>query len=118
MAPAVPPVHGFRDECLKVKVQFSLGFAKPSPENPFAHPSSFGAPGTGGSFGFADPHAQVGYAYVPNQMGAHLEDPREAALRRAMYRSIGELDPFRGEGAPSGDPACRRAAVPRRRERP
>jgi len=93
MAPAVPPVHGFRDACLKVEIQFSLGFAKPSPKNAFAHPSSFGHPGTGGSFGFADPHAKVGYAYIPNQMGARLEDPREAALRRAMYRSIGDLDP-------------------------
>jgi CubicO group peptidase (beta-lactamase class C family) len=93
MAPAVPPVHGFRDACLKVEIQFSLGFAKPGPKNPFAHPSSFGAPGTGGSFGFADPHAKVGYAYIPNQMGAQLEDPREAALRRAMYRSIGEAGP-------------------------
>jgi len=94
MAPAVPPVHGFRDACLKAEIQFSLGFAKPSPKNPFAHPSSFGAPGTGGSFGFADPHAQVGYGYVCNRMGARLEDPREAALRRAMYRSIGETDPY------------------------
>ncbi|HSB21409.1 MAG TPA: serine hydrolase domain-containing protein [Anaeromyxobacteraceae bacterium] len=95
MAPAVPPARGFRDACLKAEIQFSLGFAKPGPKNPFAHPSSFGAPGTGGSFGFADPHARVGYAYIPNRMGAHLEDPREAALRRAMYRSIGETIPSR-----------------------
>ncbi|WP_292518401.1 serine hydrolase domain-containing protein [Methanoculleus sp.] len=94
MAPAVPPAHGFRDECMKVEVRFSLGFMKPDHENPFAHPTSFGAPGTGGSFGFADPHAGIGYAYIPNQMGIHLEDPREAALRRAMYRSIGEPDPY------------------------
>ncbi|BDG05658.1 serine hydrolase domain-containing protein [Anaeromyxobacter oryzae] len=95
MAPAVPPARGFRDACLKVEIQFSLGFAKPGPTDPFAHPSSFGHPGTGGSFGLADPHAEVGYAYIPNQMGAHLEDPREAALRRAMYRSIGETNPYR-----------------------
>jgi CubicO group peptidase (beta-lactamase class C family) len=93
MAPPVPPARGFRDACLKVDIRFSLGFAKPSPRNAFAHPSAFGSPGTGGSLGFADPHAQIGYAYVPNQMGTHLQDPREAALRRAMYRSIGELAP-------------------------
>ena len=75
-------------------MQFSLGFLKPSPRNPFAHPSAFGAPGTGGSIGFADPHAQVGYAYVPNRMGARLQDPRETALRRALYRSIGETEPY------------------------
>lgn len=90
MAPAAPPVHGFRDACLKVEVQFSLGFMKPSPKNAFAHPSSFGAPGAGGSFGFADPHAQIGYGYVTNRMGTRLEDPREVALRRAMYRAIGK----------------------------
>jgi CubicO group peptidase (beta-lactamase class C family) len=90
MAPAAAPVHGFRDACLKVELQLSLGFAKPGPKNAFAHPSSFGHPGTGGSFGFADPHSKVGYAYVPNLMGSKLEDPREAALRRAMYRSIRE----------------------------
>ncbi len=93
IAPAVPPVRGFRDACLKVEVPFSLGFSKPGPKNAFAHPSSFGAPGTGGSFGFADPHAQIGYAYVPNRMGAYLEDPREVALRTAMYHSIGEPYP-------------------------
>jgi CubicO group peptidase (beta-lactamase class C family) len=94
MAPAVPPAHGFRDACLKVEVPFSLGFSKPGSKNPFAHPSSFGAPGTGGSFGFADPHAEIGYAYVPNRMGAYLEDPREVALRTAMYHAIGEPYPY------------------------
>src|SRR4029450_9812096 len=29
-APAIPPTRGFRDECLKGEVQFSLGFMKPS----------------------------------------------------------------------------------------
>ena len=94
MAPAVPPARGFRDACLKVEIPFSLGFAKPSPGNPFARPSAFGAPGTGGSFAFADPEAQVGFGYVPNQMGARLQDPREVALRRATYRSIGEAIPL------------------------
>lgn len=49
-----------------------------------------------GSHGFADPHAKIGYAYIPNRMGAHLLDPRDAALRRAMYRSIGEGGSYRG----------------------
>jgi CubicO group peptidase (beta-lactamase class C family) len=69
MAPAIPPVHGFHDECLKVEVQFSLGFAKPGPKDPFGHPSSFGHPGAGGSFGFADPHAKIGYASSPIRWG-------------------------------------------------
>jgi CubicO group peptidase (beta-lactamase class C family) len=99
MAPAVPAVHGFYDECLKVDVQFSLGFMKPSEKDPFAHPSAYGAPGTGGSIGFADPHAKIGFAYVPNRWGFYLSDPRSAALRTAMYRSIGETNPFREKGA-------------------
>ncbi len=92
MGPAVPPLHGFYDECLKVEVPFSLGFSKPSS----AHPSAFGAPGAGGSMGFADPQAKVGYGYVLNRMGTYLEDPRDLALRTAMYQSIGETPPFHG----------------------
>jgi len=89
MAPPVAPLHGFRDVALKVEIPFSLGFAKPSPKNPFGSPSSFGAPGSGGSFGFADPQAEIGYGYVLNGMGTSLTDPRDLALRNAMYRSIG-----------------------------
>lgn len=90
MAPAVPPLHGFRDECLKVEVQFSLGFTKPDPENRFGSPSAFGAPGAGGSFGFADPETGIGYGYVMNRMKPHFEDPRDKALRDALYRALGE----------------------------
>ncbi len=93
MAP-VAPVHGFRDGALKADVRFSLGFAKPGPKNPFGHPSSFGMPGFGGSFGFADPQAEIGYGYVLNRQGTYFMDPRDLALRTAMYRSIGEIDPY------------------------
>lgn len=89
MAPPVAPLHGFRDGALKVEILYSLGFAKPSPENPFGSPSSFGFPGMGGSFGFADPQAEIGYGYVLNGMGTSMSDPRDLALRTAMYRSIG-----------------------------
>ena len=94
MAPAVRPLHGFYDEVMKVEVPFSLGFMKPSPKYPFGHPNAFGAPGAGGSAGFADPQARVGYAYVLNRLGTYLEDPRERALRTAFYRSIGETPSF------------------------
>jgi len=96
VAPPVAPLHGFRDGALKVETPFSLGFSKPSPKNPFGSPSSFGAPGSGGSFGFADPQAKIGYGYVLNGMGTSLVDPRDLALRTAMYRSIGETDPYHG----------------------
>ena len=88
-APAIPPTRGFYDECLKGEVQFSLGFMKPSFSWPFGSPSSFGSPGSGGSMGFADPAARVGYAYVTCQMGTAITgDPRDVALRDALYASL------------------------------
>ena len=89
-APATPPARGFYDECLKGDgVQFSLGFMKPSTVWPFGSASSFGSPGSGGSLGFADPTAGVGYAYVTSQMGTRLTgDPRDVALRDALYSAI------------------------------
>jgi CubicO group peptidase (beta-lactamase class C family) len=89
-APAIPPSRGFFDECLKGEVRFSLGFMKPSPGWPFGSPSSFGSPGFGGALGFADPSAGIGYAYVTSQMGTRpTGDPREVALRDAVYSAIG-----------------------------
>lgn len=85
MAPPLPPALGFYDACMKGEVRFSLGFCKPGPSSPFGHVTSFGHPGAGGSFAFADPEAGIGYAYVTNRMGTTLPfDPREVALRAAM----------------------------------
>ena len=83
---AVPSMHGFYDECIKGDAEFSLGFMKPNRGFPFGSPSSFGFPGAGGSFGFADPEAQVGYGYIPNRKGVTMGgDPRDVALRHALY---------------------------------
>ena len=89
-APAIPPTRGFYDECLKSDgVQFSLGFMKSTAVWPFGGARSFGSPGAGGSLGFADPDAGVGYAYVTSQMGTALTgDPREVALRNALYSAL------------------------------
>jgi CubicO group peptidase (beta-lactamase class C family) len=88
MAPPVAPARGFHDEALKIDARFSLGLAKPSPDDPFGPPSAFGHPGAGGSFGFADPEAQIGYGYVPNRMDTYLIDPRDRALRKALYACL------------------------------
>ena len=88
-ARAVPATRGFYDECLHGEVQFSLGFMKPSPLWPFGSPSAFGAPGSGGALGFADPETGIGYGYVTSQSGTTLTgDPREVALRDALYSVI------------------------------
>jgi len=94
-APAVPPSRGFYDECMKADgVQFSLGFMKPSTAFPFGSPSSFGAPGAGGAMGFADPEHGIGYGYVTAKMGTSLRgDPRDVALRDAIYASAGSARP-------------------------
>lgn len=85
-APAIPASNGFYDECMMGETQFSLGFMKTNPVFPFGNPGSFGAPGAGGSLGFADPQAQIGYGYVPNRKGVTFTgDPRDVAIRNALY---------------------------------
>ena len=89
-APPIPPTHGFFDECLKGEVHFSLGFMKPCQNWRFgSSPRSFGSPGSGGSLGFADPDAGLGYAYVTSQMGTTFTgDPRDVALRGALHAAL------------------------------
>jgi CubicO group peptidase (beta-lactamase class C family) len=76
---------------------FSLGFLRPGPDGAFGFsPRSFGAPGAGGSFAFGDPDLRLGYAYVMNKLDFYLvDDPREKALRDAVYRAIARLRPPR-----------------------
>jgi CubicO group peptidase (beta-lactamase class C family) len=87
---APPVVSNPVDEVLGVPSYFSLGFLRPGPDMAFgSSPRAFGAPGAGGSFAFADPDAHLGYAYVMNKLDFYLEnDPREKALRDAVYRAI------------------------------
>jgi CubicO group peptidase (beta-lactamase class C family) len=89
-APAIPPAHGFYDECMKSHgIQFSLGFMKSTAALPFGSASSFGSPGAGGALGFADPAMGLGYAYVTSRMGTRLAgDPRDVALRKALESAI------------------------------
>ena len=89
-APPRVPSGGTEDLVLRVNAMFSLGFSKPSPDAPFgSSAASFGHPGAGGSFAFADPDAEVSFAYAMNRMGLYLvDDPREKALRDAVYRGV------------------------------
>jgi CubicO group peptidase (beta-lactamase class C family) len=88
--PARPPSGGLMDMVLGVETIFSLGYAKPFPDFKFGmNNEAFGTPGAGGSFCFADPAAQIGFAYAMNKTGFYLwDDPREKSLRDAVYRCI------------------------------
>jgi len=90
-APPEPPSADRRDQVLKLDIHFALGFLRPSDAYRFGSSDrAFGAPGAGGSLAFADPDAQIGYAYAPNRMGmALLGDAREQALQDALYRCLG-----------------------------
>ena len=92
-----PPVERGKDMVLGIPSYFSLGFLRPGPTGWFGSSGrAFGAPGAGGSFGFADPDAHLGYAYVMNKLDFYLsDDPREKALRDAIYRAIGAAAPAR-----------------------
>jgi CubicO group peptidase (beta-lactamase class C family) len=94
---APPEVARPRDEVLGVPSYFSLGFLRPGPNVSFGSSArALGAPGAGGSFAFADPDARLGYAYVMNKLDFYLEDdPREKALRDAVYRAIARHRPER-----------------------
>jgi CubicO group peptidase (beta-lactamase class C family) len=88
-----PDVARPRDEVLGIPSWFSLGFLRPGPDVLFgSSPRAFGAPGAGGSFGFADPDARLGFAYVMNNLDFYMgDDPREKALRDGVHRAVGRL---------------------------
>ncbi len=92
-APPVPPRSGWRDEVLMTDQCYALGFLRPLGHTQFGSSGrAFGFAGAGGSFAFADPDARIGYAYAPNRMGVYpFDDPRELALRTALYRGLGRL---------------------------
>jgi CubicO group peptidase (beta-lactamase class C family) len=78
------------DEVLLVPTRFSTGFMLPQAHDPIGPNShAFGHPGAGGSLGFADPDAKVGFGYTMNKMGPYiLIDPRTRCLIEALYASL------------------------------
>jgi CubicO group peptidase (beta-lactamase class C family) len=61
-----------RDESLGMETRFGLGFWLDRDGGMGPNPRTFGHPGAGGSVGFADPDAKVGFGYVMNQMKVGL----------------------------------------------
>jgi CubicO group peptidase (beta-lactamase class C family) len=80
------------DRVLIVRSSFGLGVALPSDVARFGPTGNgFGHDGAGGSVGFADRRAGIGFGYVMNQMGMSLGvDRRVDGLVRAVYTALGE----------------------------
>jgi len=71
--------------------RFGLGFALPPKGIGIGSSSTtaFGHPGAGGSIGFADPDAHLGFGYTMNQIQAAIPpDPRALRLIDALYASL------------------------------
>lgn len=74
------------DRILHRTSRFAHGFQLPIPERGFGpNTESFGHFGAGGSVGFCDPTAKVGFGYVMNQMGPRWQNPRNRALIESLY---------------------------------
>ncbi|RKT54253.1 serine hydrolase domain-containing protein [Saccharothrix australiensis] len=67
----------------------SLGFWRSCPPMPLLGPGSFGHPGSGGSIGFADPDAGVGFGYVTNHWSFRVGEPRASNLAEAVGACLG-----------------------------
>lgn len=93
VAPPICPSGGSRDAVLKIDTNYSFGFSRPSDGFRFgADEQAFGCPGAGGSFGMADPAKQMSFAYLTNTMSFRIfDDPRERAVREAVYRCIDSI---------------------------
>ena len=77
------------DAVLVFDIPFGLGFMRNSDFAKLGSDSSFGHYGAGGSVGFADHEANIGFGYVMNKMDLGIAgDPRTAALIDAVYESL------------------------------
>jgi CubicO group peptidase (beta-lactamase class C family) len=74
-----------------LRTRFGLGYFMTHPGVPFGpNPRAFGHPGAGGSVGFADPDARLGFGYAMNQMqGTIFAGSHGFALIEAAYRCLG-----------------------------
>jgi CubicO group peptidase (beta-lactamase class C family) len=85
------PQRGGPDLVLPLPTKHSLGYQLGTEAEPIGpNPRAFGHSGAGGSFGFADPEAQVAFGYAMNRMesGLFLIGPRATALMNAVFASL------------------------------
>jgi len=67
-------------------MRFARGFGLNTESHYGSNPNAFGHAGAGGSLGFADPEAKVGFGYAMNQMQVNPDDElRSSNLVSALY---------------------------------
>jgi len=77
------------DKIILVPSRYGLGFTLPPMLAQGCGNGAFGHPGAGGSLGFADPEARLGFGYVMNRMQLGPKaDPRAHALVKATVRCL------------------------------
>ena len=77
------------DAVLMLPTRFGLGFALPPTLGEHVPAGAIGHPGAGGSLGFADPAAGVGFGYVMNRMKLGVTgDERSSGLVTALYNCL------------------------------
>jgi CubicO group peptidase (beta-lactamase class C family) len=67
----------------------SLGFWRACPPMPMLGSGSFGHPGSGGSIGFGDPDARVGFGYQTNLWSWNIAETRASSLAAAVRGCLG-----------------------------
>lgn len=80
-----------QDEVLPLVTKIACGFMlSPDHEPCGPNPRAFNHAGAGGSLGYCDPEAKIGFGYAMNNMhtGAWLVDPRARRLVDAVYASL------------------------------
>lgn len=84
--------HGEDAVLFGLPSRFGLGFMLDLPENRIVPQGDmFGHPGAGGSIGFGDPEAGIGFGYVMNKMIVppdYFIDPRWRGLVEATYAAL------------------------------
>ena len=94
MERAIEPQTSGPDAIMFFPTVLGLGFFLSSGFSSYGGPRGFGHTGTGGSMGFADPDAGIGFGYVMNQLLPNMiGDVRTVGLTEAAYEAIGGRPP-------------------------
>ncbi len=87
---AIEEQSNAKDLVLGLRMRWGLGFMLTSRQLPVGpNPRTFGHGGWGGSLGFADPDARVGWAYIMNKMSPITTgDTRVIGILAALYATL------------------------------